>query len=66
VSLPTNLTTPIAKCTCARARTHTHTHTNVQIIGYGLMRTYHAKNEYGLLSDFEQGFQVIYACTCVC
>ena len=31
---------------------------DLQIIGYGLMKTYHAKNEYGLLSDFEHGFQV--------
>ena len=32
---------------------------DLQIIGYGLMRVYHAKNECGLLSDFEQGFQVM-------
>ncbi|EKX52085.1 hypothetical protein GUITHDRAFT_92346 [Guillardia theta CCMP2712] len=32
---------------------------DIQIIGYGLMKTYHAKNEYGLLSDFGQGFQIM-------
>lgn len=32
---------------------------DLQIIGYGLMKTYHAKNEFGLLSDFEHGFQVM-------
>jgi hypothetical protein len=26
---------------------------------YGLMKTYHAKNEYGLLSDFEAGFKIM-------
>jgi acetylornithine deacetylase/succinyl-diaminopimelate desuccinylase-like protein len=25
----------------------------------GLMKTYHAQNEYCLLSDFQQGFQVM-------
>jgi len=32
---------------------------DLQIMGYGLMKTYHAKNEYGLLSDFAHGFQVM-------
>eukprot|EP00249_Psilotum_nudum_P011772 c23370_g1_i2 orf=643-1950(-) len=32
---------------------------DVQIVGYGLMATYHAKNEYCLLSDFKQGFKVL-------
>ncbi|ERN09318.1 hypothetical protein AMTRI_Chr13g115570 [Amborella trichopoda] len=31
---------------------------DVQTAGYGLMATYHAKNEYCLLSDMCQGFQV--------
>ncbi|KAJ1474482.1 hypothetical protein T484DRAFT_1635481, partial [Baffinella frigidus] len=32
---------------------------DIQICGYGLMKTYHAKNEYGLLSDFESGFKIM-------
>lgn len=32
---------------------------DVQTVGYGLMKTYHAQNEYCLLSDFQQGFQVM-------
>ncbi|BBN18864.1 hypothetical protein MPTK1_8g06150 [Marchantia polymorpha subsp. ruderalis] len=32
---------------------------DVQTIGYGMMSTYHANNEYCLLSDFQQGFQVL-------
>ena len=32
---------------------------DVQIVGYGLMKTYHAKNEYALISGFAQGFQVL-------
>ncbi|KAJ4958757.1 hypothetical protein NE237_025868 [Protea cynaroides] len=31
---------------------------DVQTAGYGLMATYHAKNEYCLLSDMGQGFEV--------
>lgn len=31
---------------------------DVQTSGYGLMATYHAKNEYCLLSDMNQGYQV--------
>ncbi|KAF6134123.1 hypothetical protein GIB67_013520 [Kingdonia uniflora] len=31
---------------------------DVQTAGYGLMATYHAKNEYCLLADMSQGFQV--------
>nr|DAD18121.1 TPA_asm: hypothetical protein HUJ06_019584 [Nelumbo nucifera] len=31
---------------------------DVQTAGYGLMATYHAKNEYCLLSDMSQGFEV--------
>ncbi|KAM7491088.1 hypothetical protein LguiA_034009 [Lonicera macranthoides] len=31
---------------------------DVQTTGYGLMATYHAKNEYCLLSDMYQGYQV--------
>lgn len=31
---------------------------DVQTSGYGLMATYHAKNEYCLFSDMRQGFQV--------
>lgn len=31
---------------------------DVQTTGYGIMATYHAKNEYCLLSDFQQGFRV--------
>ncbi|KAJ0111940.1 hypothetical protein Patl1_03482 [Pistacia atlantica] len=31
---------------------------DVQTAGYGLMATYHAKNEYCLLSDMGQGYQV--------
>ncbi|KAK9120731.1 hypothetical protein Syun_018348 [Stephania yunnanensis] len=31
---------------------------DVQLIGYGLMDTYHANNEYCLLSDMSQGFEV--------
>ncbi|GAV69090.1 Peptidase_M20 domain-containing protein/M20_dimer domain-containing protein [Cephalotus follicularis] len=31
---------------------------DVQTLGYGLMATYHAKNEYCLLSDMCQGYQV--------
>ncbi|MFS7997124.1 putative acetylornithine deacetylase [Helianthus anomalus] len=31
---------------------------DVQTAGYGLMATYHAKNEYCLLSDMCQGYQV--------
>jgi acetylornithine deacetylase len=32
---------------------------DVQTVGYGLMKTYHAQNEYCLLSDMEQGFCVM-------
>ncbi|XP_024377882.1 acetylornithine deacetylase [Physcomitrium patens] len=32
---------------------------DVQTIGYGLMKTYHAQNEYCLLSDMQQGFAVL-------
>ncbi|KAJ7555485.1 hypothetical protein O6H91_05G046000 [Diphasiastrum complanatum] len=32
---------------------------DVQTAGYGVMATYHAKNEYCLLSDFKQGFEVL-------
>ena len=32
---------------------------DLQIMGYGLMKTYHARNEYGLLSDFRQGFRIM-------
>ncbi|XP_031502054.1 acetylornithine deacetylase [Nymphaea colorata] len=31
---------------------------DVQTAGYGLMSTYHAKNEYCLLPDMEQGFRI--------
>eukprot|EP00252_Welwitschia_mirabilis_P013968 TRINITY_DN30972_c0_g1_i1.p1 TRINITY_DN30972_c0_g1~~TRINITY_DN30972_c0_g1_i1.p1 ORF type:complete len:433 (+),score=88.49 TRINITY_DN30972_c0_g1_i1:206-1504(+) len=31
---------------------------DVQTTGYGIMATYHAENEYCLLSDFQQGFKV--------
>ncbi|GLJ22250.1 hypothetical protein SUGI_0418440 [Cryptomeria japonica] len=31
---------------------------DVQTTGYGIMATYHAKNEHCLLSDFQQGFKV--------
>jgi acetylornithine deacetylase len=31
---------------------------DVQTAGYGLLKTYHAKNEYCLFSDMAQGFQV--------
>eukprot|EP00897_Mesotaenium_endlicherianum_P008431 jgi/Mesen1/7616/ME000004S07886 len=34
---------------------------DVQTMGYGVMATYHARNEYCLLSDFEQGFKVLVA-----
>jgi acetylornithine deacetylase len=32
---------------------------DVQTIGFGKMATYHANNEYALLSDFAKGFQVL-------
>lgn len=32
---------------------------DVQTVGYGLMSTYHARNEYCLLSDFKDGFRVL-------
>ncbi|EFJ48310.1 hypothetical protein VOLCADRAFT_81178 [Volvox carteri f. nagariensis] len=32
---------------------------DVQCIGFGRMATYHAVNEYALLSDFKKGFQVM-------
>lgn len=32
---------------------------DVQITGFGLLSTYHADNEYCLLSDMEKGFQVL-------
>jgi acetylornithine deacetylase len=32
---------------------------DVQTVGYGLMATYHAQNEYCLLSDFKLGFKVL-------
>lgn len=32
---------------------------DVQTLGFGLMRTYHANNEFGLLSDFRDGFRVL-------
>lgn len=32
---------------------------DVQTTGYGVMATYHARNEYCLLTDFKQGFKVL-------
>ena len=32
---------------------------DVQTMGFGKMSTYHANNEYALLSDFAKGFQVL-------
>lgn len=32
---------------------------DVQCIGFGKMSTYHANNEYALLSDYQKGFQVM-------
>jgi acetylornithine deacetylase len=32
---------------------------DVQICGFGRMEAYHAKNEFGLLSEFQQGFEII-------
>ncbi|KAH7387048.1 hypothetical protein KP509_16G002200 [Ceratopteris richardii] len=32
---------------------------DVQTVGYGIMATYHAQNEYCLLSDFQLGFKVL-------
>ncbi|KAK2995919.1 hypothetical protein RJ640_029801 [Escallonia rubra] len=37
---------------------------DVQTAGYGLMATYHAKNEYCLLSDMCQGYQVFVSIIC--
>jgi len=37
---------------------------DVQTSGYGLMATYHAKNEYCLLSDMCQGYQVFASIIC--
>ncbi|CAL5432338.1 unnamed protein product [Camellia sinensis] len=37
---------------------------DVQTCGYGLMATYHAKNEYCLLSDMCQGYQVLASIIC--
>lgn len=32
---------------------------DLQMVGYGLESTYHADNEYGLLSDFAKGFAIL-------
>jgi len=32
---------------------------DVQCLGFGLLKTYHANDEYGLLSDFARGFRVL-------
>jgi len=32
---------------------------DIQIVGYGLMKTYHAKNDHALITDFNQGFDVL-------
>ena len=32
---------------------------DVQLIGFGLMKTYHADNEFCLLSDMEKGFRIL-------
>jgi acetylornithine deacetylase len=32
---------------------------DVQICGFGRMEAYHAKNEFGMLSEFHQGFDII-------
>lgn len=32
---------------------------DVQLTGYGLMKTYHADNEYALLSDMDKGFRIL-------
>ncbi|MEW5309948.1 MAG: hypothetical protein WDW38_001788 [Sanguina aurantia] len=32
---------------------------DVQVMGFGLTKTYHANNEYALLSDLKKGFQVM-------
>jgi acetylornithine deacetylase len=42
---------------CALYTTH-HTRADVQLCGFGLSSTYHADNEYALLSDMKDGYQV--------
>ena len=32
---------------------------DIQITGFGLSKTYHADNEYALLSDMEDAFQIL-------
>jgi len=32
---------------------------DTQIIGFGVMAAYHAKNEYGFVKDFQEGFKII-------
>ena len=32
---------------------------DVQMTGFGLMSTYHADNEYCLLSDMKEGFRIL-------
>ena len=32
---------------------------DVQTVGFGLMKVYHANDEFGLLSDFKTGFKVL-------
>lgn len=34
---------------------------DVQTLGFGKLAAYHANNEYGYLSDFKKGFQVLVA-----
>jgi len=35
---------------------------DVQLIGFGLMSTYHANNEYCLLSGMKAGYQILLQC----
>lgn len=43
----------------ARHRGGGGTLADVQVTGFGLTSTYHANNEYCLLSDMEKGFRIL-------
>ena len=46
-------------CSARWARVACEARADVQLTGFGLTSTYHADNEYALLSDMKSGFQVL-------
>ncbi len=45
---------------CPSLLTHCGACADLQLTGFGLSSTYHADNEYALLSDLKSGFKVFF------